>query len=117
VNEREGEERMVKPNAGQNESIDWNQDWDAIRQRADSFYRVVNEVSSERKRQDDEWGGTEHDDQHDTRDWTGFLLDQCYRTDKAAMRGDLSEYRERLVKVAALAIAAVESFDRKRPTQ
>lgn len=64
------------------------------------------EVQAERARQDEQWGGPSHDDQHDPVDWDGFIEYQAYW-------GREQDPRRRFVKIAALAIAAIESIDRK----
>ncbi len=69
---------------------------------------IQQQINGERYLQDLEWGGPEHDDEHEPDDWTEYLLDQVYRAESENNRG----YRERLVKIAALAVAAMESFDR-----
>lgn len=77
-------------------------------------HKVLSEIREERERQDEEWGGPKHDDTHDALDWHEFIEYQCDRfyrscSSSTSERPD----RSRLVKVAALAIAALESIDRK----
>ncbi|WP_062362310.1 hypothetical protein [Variovorax paradoxus] len=64
------------------------------------------DVSAERNRQDEQWGGTQHDDQHNAVEWVNCISKQLHRLCNKAER------RDRLVKIAALAIAAIESGDR-----
>ncbi|WP_019653985.1 hypothetical protein [Variovorax atrisoli] len=64
------------------------------------------DVSAERNRQDEQWGGAANDDTHSVVDWQNCILKQ---TRQLASR---AEHRARLVKIAALAIAAIESTDR-----
>lgn len=93
---------------------------------------IVNEVLDERKKQDKRWGGAEHDDQHRPAAWFGFIDDQMAKSDRdtaryAAAHGLIDPetipsvedwkrgrnfVRARLVKIAALAIAGIESIDR-----
>lgn len=68
---------------------------------------ILQEILNERGRQDDKWGGPEHDDQHPLADFVDFI--EGY----AAKARDGDEPRRRLIQVAALAVAAVESMDRK----
>lgn len=77
-------------------------------------HNVFAEIAAERVRQDEQWGGPEHDDTHGPADWMHFI-------DKQTVAGvfdvELGEekpgsYRRRLVKIAALAVAAIESHDR-----
>lgn len=76
---------------------------------------VYVDIRAERERQDMQWGGPEHDDEHAPADWLHFI-------DKQSTEGFLDDelgeqepgsYRMRLVKIAALAVAAIESHDRK----
>jgi hypothetical protein len=66
---------------------------------------VFAEIAAERVRQNAQWGGPEHDDAHGPIDWL-----QCI--DYQHSRATVSDYRERMVKIAALAVAAIESHDR-----
>lgn len=70
---------------------------------------VISIIASERQRQDEEWGGPTHDDEHTLADWVGFI---DYQTTKFDMEGD-NDNPERLVKIAALAIAALEAHQRR----
>jgi hypothetical protein len=71
---------------------------------------IINEVTAERVNQDIEWGGPTHDDKNDWFDWRGFLYKQMTN---ASMAHNEAKRRENLVKIAALAFAAIESMDRK----
>ncbi len=76
---------------------------------------VLAEVEEERDRQNLQWGGPEHDIHHGTRDWAAFLVEHL---GKALDSNRADHYRRRMVQVAALAIAAIESHDarEKEPT-
>jgi hypothetical protein len=67
---------------------------------------VYDEIRLERKAQDEKWGGPSHDDGHSGPDWASFIKQHANK----AFRGD---YRKQMIRVAALAVAAIESFDRK----
>ena len=69
------------------------------------------DIALERNRQDAQWGGPSHDDSHSTRDWAGFVEKQAR---EMWLKPTFSEARERLVKIAALAVAGIESLDRRR---
>lgn len=79
--------------------------------------QVIEDVKAERERQDERWGGPEHDDRHDVSDWCHFIqrqiMDVQYNDTKA---NDDETYdavvRKNFIKIAALAVAAVESIDR-----
>lgn len=76
------------------------------------------EVRAERRRQDAQWGGPEHDDTHTPLDWLKFLSYHWAEARAAGCpeRGDArpGEYRRKLIVIEALARAARESFDRLR---
>lgn len=64
------------------------------------------DVSAERNRQDAQWGGPSHDDLHDPVDWARLIEHQADWSRE-------QEPRRRFVKIAALAVASIESIDRK----
>lgn len=85
---------------------------------------VLAEVCAERARQDMLYGGAEHDDRHHLSDWLVILVrhcglaawdgspdDVCHKTE-ATGKYDPVRYRKELVRVAAVAVAALEAFDR-----
>ena len=63
-------------------------------QDLDRTANVLTEILEERVRQNEKWGGPDHDDQHEPED----------------------TWRAQLVRAAALAVAAVESHDRRTNT-
>jgi predicted aminopeptidase len=65
---------------------------------------VIGMILDERKRQDEQWGGPEHDDEHDTAEWVEFVGKQLERAGTPWNRGF-----EAWVKAAALCVAAAES--------
>jgi len=74
--------------------------------------KVFDDIRIEREAQDIRWGGEAHDDQHAPEEWLDFIWRQVDRAnDLIGTRAD-EEYRKRLIKIAALAVAAVESLDR-----
>lgn len=73
---------------------------------------AYDEIKRERVRQDAQWGGPAHDDTHDQTDWESYIEKQTMLADH-----NPSSHRERMIKVAALAVAAIESYDRKHPLQ
>lgn len=62
------------------------------------------EIPAERARQDAKWGGAAHDDQHNTGEFVQFIWQRLHGN--ATTRKDL-------IQIAALAVAAVESMDRR----
>lgn len=79
--------------------------------------RIFGEVHLERQAQDAQWGGTTHDLQHSMRDWTGFIEKQIDRarfeftTSTGTYMDKRAAWRARAVKIAALAVAAIEAID------
>lgn len=73
--------------------------------------QVLADIAAERRVQDGKWGGPEHDDGHDPWQWVQLIQD--YAGWARVMAGmDRDKYRRRMVQIAALAVAAVESHDR-----
>lgn len=102
---------------GNSQTLTLSVDAASIAGRFNGVERVVLDVMAERDRQDAQWGGPVHDDTHNVFDWTRYIEQQI------AKLGDLPEgqlptpedARFRLVKIAALAFAAIESHDREYP--
>jgi hypothetical protein len=69
------------------------------------------DIRAERERQDKQWGGPAHDDEHTTGDFIGYVQRQCNLA--SLQLGEPAVSRSRFVKIAALAVAAIESIDRK----
>jgi hypothetical protein len=78
-----------------------------------SMKSVLLEIVDERIKQDHEWGGPEHDDEHDAFDWCNFIRKQLARisTEESIEKG-AHTFRARMVKVAALAVAGIQARDR-----
>lgn len=85
---------------------------------------VLTDIIAERGRQDAQWGGPPHDDDHSPDEWLEFIehqVDAAHALIGAGSEDENGEpngdarYRQRLVKIAALAVAAIESLDRLAP--
>lgn len=75
--------------------------------------QAFDEVKAERDYQDRLWNNDKrHDDTHETPATFRHYINQ-YNTDEPTVRGKARTDREKFIKVAALAIAAIESIDRK----
>ncbi len=100
---------------------------------------VYDEIRAEREAQDAKWGGQSHDDGHDGLDWVTYIMDHSARILSGVLRVErhpdvtslhdrqflftvrvpsqdarnTRAYRRQLVRVAALAVAAIESYDRQ----
>lgn len=70
---------------------------------------LLADIEDERRRQDAQWGGPEHDDEHSMYDWRNYIIKQMI-----AFENDIHgpTRRSRLIKIAALAVAALECIDR-----
>lgn len=67
---------------------------------------VLFDIATERGRQDEQWGGPTHDDTHQATAWCDFIENQIRHV------RNHEQQRQRFVKIAALAVAAVQSHDR-----
>lgn len=76
------------------------------------MYRTTaQEIAEERERQDAKWGGADHDDGHAPADWRAFIEKKLAQANAEPISP--VEYRRRMIQVAALAVAAIESNDRR----
>jgi len=74
---------------------------------------IIRDIFAERNRQNEIWGGAEHDNKHGLSDWIRFI---GHQVNHMAGLKPSDDPRERLVRVAALAVAAMESYLRKDRT-
>lgn len=65
-------------------------------------------VLAERQRQDAKWG----EQNHPPGTWLVILMEEVGEASQAVLEMDWNSYREEMVQVAAVALAAVESCDR-----
>jgi len=73
---------------------------------------ILEAINRERLNQDNQWGGSEHDDKHTNNDWIAYINKQ---TGKAVNYPfDFNNFKNRMYKVAALAVAAIEWVDRNK---
>ncbi len=77
-----------------------------------SEHQVIHDLIAERDRQDRKWGGPDHDDMHSVAEFVQFITDYAGWARQMASKGSYAKARRRLIQVAALAIAAVETIDR-----
>lgn len=75
--------------------------------------KILGEVLEERERQDRKWGGPNHDDQHDTATFVQLIEDYAGWARVMAGMSSHDKARQRLIQVAALAVAGVEAIDRR----
>ncbi len=74
---------------------------------------IIEEILVERTRQDEKWGGAEHDDNHNPEDWCNYIIAYATWSKQMADYNSFDKYRRRMIQVAALAVAACESLDRR----
>lgn len=66
---------------------------------------LVGEIREERRYQDDKHGGPDFDDMHNDDAWAGII--KTYAEDES------KTFRDRMVKVASVAVAAIQAEDRR----
>jgi len=69
---------------------------------------VIDLVVAERKRQDRKWGQQNHGPDG----WLTILVEEVGEVARAILEGDANSYKKEMVQVAAVAVAALESFER-----
>ena len=74
---------------------------------------IITAILGERRDQDRTWGGPENDDKHTGFDWVALITKQLGRAVDGAFVGDAPDYVFAMVRVAALAVAAIESVRRQ----
>lgn len=70
---------------------------------------VYEEIKAERSYQDSRWG-TAFDDKNTANDWVAYI--SMYAAKASPEKWDAAEFRKGMIKVATLAVAAIETFDR-----
>ena len=80
--------------------------------------RAFNRIDAERIRQVEKWGGAEHDRQHGMSFWIALLSERVGRAASVLIDGVNNDailttmaYEDRLVEIAACAVAALEASD------
>jgi hypothetical protein len=64
-------------------------------------HKILEDIQNERALQDIKWGRM-HDSEHTPEEWIGFIHEHSYR----ALTED---FRKQMIRVAALAVAAIEA--------
>lgn len=78
---------------------------------------VLEQIMDERKAQDAQWGGPDHDDEKDCEEWIVIAEIQLEKASSFIGAGEEidnpdAEYRKALLDTAAVCVAAIESLDR-----
>jgi transcriptional regulator with XRE-family HTH domain len=79
----------------------------------DTSERIWEEIKTERRAQDYKHGGPDNDDQHNGYIWITIFTDHLGELSKALWNRNLPKFRYQLVRLAAIAVAAIEWCDRK----
>jgi hypothetical protein len=76
---------------------------------------VYSDIKAERKKQDAEWGGPNHDNGHTMFFWVSFIVKHAGKSlsNEIFSLTKLNLFRYQMVRVAALAVAAIAWADRK----
>lgn len=73
---------------------------------------IYDEIKQERAKQDKIWGGSANEDSHSEESWSAILTHElgqaCFHDD------DSAKFRQQMVKVASVAVAAIEAMDRSK---
>ena len=72
--------------------------------------KIINLVIEERERQGEIWGAG-HDHYHNVEDFVKYIKNYASWAEQKASMNNLAETKERLIQVAALAVAAAEVVD------
>ncbi len=70
---------------------------------------VYEEIHDERVAQDNKWGGVAKDDRNTGNDWVAYIVKHAGR---AVVSWDRAVFRQQMIRVGALAVAAIEWCDR-----
>lgn len=71
--------------------------------------KILEQIHAERRYQDSKWGFV-FDDKNTVNDWMAYI--NIYGSKATTMGATSAQQREAMLKVAALAVAALETFDR-----
>ena len=74
--------------------------------------RILDEIRRERDRQDARYSDPDHDDSHYPGDWCLILTKYVGRAADTIDADADAVFRENMIRIAAVAIAVTQSFDR-----
>lgn len=74
---------------------------------------ILGDVLHERESQYEKWGQHDHDEDR----WMVILMEEVGEVARAILDENPDNYRKELLQVAAVAVAAIEAFDRKFPNE
>lgn len=92
------------------------EDTKKLAERYKKGYGLFEEIMDERRRQDRKWSVL-HDDKHTLGEWVALVHDYAARATHPTDPGKplLPHFRHKMIQVAALAVAAIETVDRASP--
>ena len=70
---------------------------------------ILRDIKAERHYQNTQWG-TKFDDKNTANDWVAYIVNQM--AEGNTLPFDPAKWRYKMIKVSALAVAAIEAFDR-----
>ena len=73
--------------------------------------KVYEDIRAERSRQDEQWGGADHDDDHGGEDWIEFIDRFLVKAVPYTMGSE--DWYDGMLKAAALCVAALEAHGRR----
>lgn len=79
--------------------------------------KVLHEIRTERQYQDEKWGHESDDTRNTPWMWASYIAQYATGWMRGAFSlatGDTDSFRTAMVKVASIAVAAIESIDRQR---
>jgi len=84
-------------------------------EHAENFKPLLILLDAELQRQYKKWGVQNHNETM----WMNILMEEVGEASRALMEacfrsGDWNKYRDELIQVAAVALSAIENFDRQR---
>ncbi len=78
---------------------------------------IFDEIRDERRVQDRQWGGPAHDDARTRSEWVALLARHVGLAVDDGEPDVSDRFRKQMVRVAALAVAALEAHGRKCPPE
>jgi hypothetical protein len=86
---------------------------DLLRSLAKNFPGPIGDIFAERANQVEQGYDQANDDATKPKEWVAYIDKQIGKAFNAQLSRDADDFRDRMVKIAALALAALESIDRQ----
>ncbi len=75
--------------------------------------KIFAEINAERQYQEDKWGNDNDDKLNTPFHWVTWVTQELTRFTNGTWNPPVANFRKAMVKTAAVAVAAIESVDRK----